>query len=301
MAREAIRTEGLTKRFGAVTALDGLDLEVRRGEIFGFLGPNGAGKTTAIRLLLGLMRPTAGRAWILGTPVSDVAKVHRHIGYVPGEVSVWPQLTGMEVLTYLGRLHGQVDTAYRDELIERLRLDPSVRARAYSKGNRQKVALVAALMTRPDVLLLDEPTSGLDPLMEAEFQTLVREAVARGQTVFLSSHLLDEVEDLCERVAILRAGRLVEVAELASLRAMSTSVFEATYEGPPPELTNLPGVTSIEVNDGVLRVTVTGPPGPTLERLASAGPTRLRTHEPSLEEVFLTYYREDAAGEEAAR
>ncbi|MCP9948956.1 ABC transporter ATP-binding protein [Actinomadura madurae] len=177
----AIRTEGLTKRFGQVVALDGLDLKVGRGEIFGFLGPNGAGKSTTIRLLLALIRPTAGRAWIMDVPVGDVERAHHHVGYVAGDVALWPQLTGLETLTYLGNLSGHVDVPFRDELIERFRFDPGKRARSYSKGNRQKLALIAALMTRPDVLLLDEPTSGLDPLMEAEFQALARRPPAGGR------------------------------------------------------------------------------------------------------------------------
>ncbi|MEO3785819.1 ABC transporter ATP-binding protein [Actinocorallia sp. B10E7] len=291
MTDAAIRTEQLTKHFGRVVALEGLDLEVPRGEVFGFLGPNGAGKSTTIRLLLNLIRPTSGQAWIMGVPVGDVRAAHRHLGYVPGDVSLWPQLTGMEILTYLGRLSGRVDTAYRDELIERLRLDPSLRARSYSKGNRQKVALVAAFMTRPDLLLLDEPTAGLDPLMEAEFQALTREAAARGQTVFLSSHILDEVEDVCERVAILRDGRLIEVATLADLRSMNATVYDAAFDGPAPDLSGVPGVTSVEsIPDDGIRVTVTGSPVPLLERLTRAGLTRLRSHEPSLEEIFMTYY-----------
>lgn len=301
----AVRTEGLTKHFGPVIALEGLDLRVEQGEIFGFLGPNGAGKTTTIRLLLHLVRPTAGAAWITGVPVEDVERAHRHVSYVSGDVSLWPQLTGMEILTHLGNLSGGVDTAFRDELVERLRVDPSVRARSYSKGNRQKIALTAAFMTRPDVLLLDEPTSGLDPLMEAEFQALAREAAARGQTVFLSSHLLDQVEDLCHRVAILRAGRLVEVAALEDLRKLNTTVFEAVLDGPAPRLDGVPGVTAVERTDRGLRVSVTGPPSAVLARLASAGLVRLRSREPSLEEIFLTYYtphesREAAAGQRGA-
>ncbi|HET9169134.1 MAG TPA: ABC transporter ATP-binding protein [Actinospica sp.] len=290
MAVPAVRTRRLTKHFGRVIALDALDVEVERGEIFGFLGPNGAGKTTTIRLLLNLLRPTSGEAWIMGVPVRDVERAHRHVGYVPGEVALWPQLTGLEILTHLGRLHGQVDLKYRDELIERLRVDPNVRARSYSKGNRQKIALVAALMTRPDVLLLDEPTAGLDPLMEAEFQALVREAADRGQTVFLSSHFLDEVEDVCHRVAILREGRLVEIAALSDLRRLSSTVFEAVLDGPVPDLTGVPGVTDVEREDGSVRVTVNGPPAPALNRLTDAGLVRLRSHEPTLEEIFLTYY-----------
>ncbi|MCQ0010281.1 ABC transporter ATP-binding protein [Actinomadura madurae] len=286
----AIRTEGLTKRFGQVVALDGLDLKVGRGEIFGFLGPNGAGKSTTIRLLLALIRPTAGRAWIMDVPVGDVERAHHHVGYVAGDVALWPQLTGLETLTYLGNLSGHVDVPFRDELIERFRFDPGKRARSYSKGNRQKLALIAALMTRPDVLLLDEPTSGLDPLMEAEFQALAREAAGRGQTVFLSSHILDEVQDVCHRVAILREGRLVEVAALEELRGLAGTVLEAIIDGPVPDLAGVPGVTGVEPVEGGVRVSVTGSPSPVLSRLSDCPLVRLRSHEPTLEEIFLSYY-----------
>jgi ABC-2 type transport system ATP-binding protein len=286
----AIRTEGLTKRFGDVLALDRLDLVVERGEIFGFLGPNGAGKTTTIRLLLRLIRPTAGRAWIMGVPAEDVARAHQHVGYVSGDVALWPQLTGVEVLHLLGSLTGGVDGAYRDELLDRLDLDPSRRIRTLSKGNRQKVALVAALMHRPDVLLLDEPTAGLDPLMEAEFQQIVREAAARGQTVFLSSHLLDEVEDTCSRVAILRSGRLAEVATLDALRHKDATVFEVTFDGPPPSLSTVPGVVSEQRGDGSVRVSLRGSPQALLAELGRHRVTSLRSRDPDLEEVFLGFY-----------
>ena len=289
---DAIRMDGLTKRFGALTALDDLTLTVRQGEIFGFLGPNGAGKSTTIRLLLHLLRPDSGRAWIMGVPSDDVGEAHRHVAYVPGDVALWPQLTGRETLALLGNLAGRVDEAFRDELLGRLHLDPDVRVRAYSKGNRQKVAIVAAFMTRPDVLILDEPTAGLDPLMEEEFQDLAREAAARGQTVFLSSHILAEVEDLCSRVAILRSGRLVELAELADLQRLGTTVYEALLDGPVPDLVRVPGVSRVETIPGGVRVAATGPPGPLLARFAEAGVTRLRSHEPSLEEIFLGYYRD---------
>jgi ABC-2 type transport system ATP-binding protein len=281
-----------------VLAVDQLDLSVRPGEIFGFLGPNGAGKTTTIRMLLHLLRPTSGRAWLMGVPAEDVEAAHRHVAYVPGEVALWPQLTGRDVLTVLGNLYGRVDTAFREELIARFKLDPDVRTRSYSKGNRQKVALIAAFMTRPDVLLLDEPTAGLDPLMEAQFQAVARDAAARGQTLFLSSHLLDEVEDLCHRVAILRTGRLVEVSALEDLRSLDASVVEVSTDGPLPALDGVPGVTSVEPFGGGLRISVSGPPGPLLARLAGARVTRLRSHQPSLEEIFLTYY-EDGAGSAA--
>jgi ABC-2 type transport system ATP-binding protein len=286
----AICTEGLTKRFGDVLALDGLDLTVERGEVLGFLGPNGAGKTSTIRLLLHLIHPSAGRAWVMGVPVDDVARAHRHLGYVAGDVAFWPQLTGLEVLHLLGRLSGEVDEAYRDELLLRLELDPSRRIRTLSKGNRQKVALVAALMHRPDVLLLDEPTAGLDPLMEAEFQQIIREAAARGQTVFLSSHILDEVEDICTRVAILRSGRLVEVATLDKLRQNDVAVFEIVLDGPVPSFTRVPGVVAEQQIGGALRVSVRGSPQPLLAELGRRPVVSLHTREPDLEEVFLGFY-----------
>jgi ABC-2 type transport system ATP-binding protein len=290
MAVSAIRTEGLTKRFGDLLALDGLDLTVEPGEIFGFLGPNGAGKTTTIRLLLHLVRPTAGRAEIMGVPVDDVVRAHRHVGYVSGDVALWPQLTGVEVLHLLGNLSGGVDDRYRDELVQRLDLDPSRRVRTLSKGNRQKVALVAALMHRPDVLLLDEPTAGLDPLKEAEFQQIVREAAERGQTVFLSSHILDEVEDICTRVAILRTGRLVEVATLDELRGRGVTMFDVVLDGPVPSFAAVPGVVAEQPIDGGVRLSVSGSPQALLAELARRPVVSLRSREPDLEEVFLGYY-----------
>jgi ABC-2 type transport system ATP-binding protein len=292
MSASAIRTTGLTKHFGRVVALDDLTISVEQGEIFGFLGPNGAGKSTTIRLLLGLLRATSGTAEVMGIPVTDVVRSHQHLAHVPGDVALWPQLTGLETLTLLGNLSGRVDVAFRDELAERLDLDLGLRARSYSKGNRQKVALVAAFKTRPDVLLLDEPTAGLDPLMEAEFQAIAREASERGQTLFLSSHILDEVEDLCHRVAILRKGRLVEVSALQDLRKLSTTELEASFTGDVPDLSRLPGVTRTTSEDHTVRLTVVGSPAPVLAELAAAGVTRLRSHEPSLEEIFLTYYEE---------
>jgi len=286
----AIHTEGLTKRFGDVMALDRLDLSVERGEVFGFLGPNGAGKTTTIRLLLHLIRPTAGRAWIMGVPVEDVIHAHRHVGYVSGDVALWPQLTGIEVLHLLGNLSGRVNEPYRDELLERLDLDPSRRIRTLSKGNRQKVALVAALMHQPDVLLLDEPTAGLDPLKEAEFQQIVREAAGRGQTVFLSSHILDEVEDVCSRVAILSGGRLVEVSTLDNLRQKDVTVFDVTFDGPVPSFASITGVVAEQPVDGGVRLSVVGTPKALLSELGRQRVVSLRSREPDLEKVFLSYY-----------
>jgi ABC-2 type transport system ATP-binding protein len=290
MPDAAIRTQDLTKHYGDVVALDGLTMEVQQAEIFGFLGPNGAGKSTTIRLLLSLIHPTAGEAWIMGIPARDLKRAHRHVAYVPGDVSLWPQLTGQETLELLGNISGHVDTDFRDELIERLHLDPSKRVRSYSKGNRQKVALVAAFMTRPDVLLLDEPTAGLDPLMEEEFQRMAREAAERGQTIFLSSHILDEVEDLCHRVAILREGSLVEVATLDKLKELDTTVFDIEIEGPHPSLASVANVIRVDSNGAGLRVHVKGSPTPLLKTLASLDVSQLRTHTPSLEEIFLSYY-----------
>jgi len=287
---DAIRTEGLSKRFGDVLALDQLNLTVERGEVFGFLGPNGAGKSTTIRLLLHLIRPSAGRAWLMGVPVQDVARAHRHIGYVSGDVALWPQLTGIETLRLLGNLSGGVNEAYRDELLERLELDPSRRIRTLSKGNRQKVALVAALMNQPDVLLFDEPTAGLDPLKEAEFQQIVREAAGRGQTVFLSSHILDEVEDICTRVAILRSGRLVAVSTLDELRHKGVTVFDVMLDGPVPSFAGVAGVVAEQLVEGGVRLSVSGSPKALLAELGRQRVASLRSREPDLEEVFLSYY-----------
>ena len=295
-----VRTERLTKHYGSAPALVDLDLEVHRGEVFGYLGPNGSGKTTTIRLLLGLIRPTAGRAEVLGgDPERDAVRIHRQLAYVPGDAALWPNLTGAETLHLLGRVHGSTDVAYRDELVERFEVDPGKRVRAYSKGNRQKLSLVAALMTRADLLVLDEPTAGLDPLMEQVFRECVREAQDRGQTVFLSSHVLAEVEALCGRVAILRAGRLVEVGSLDSMRLHTALSVEASFDGRPlPDLTGVPGVSAVSVEDGTVRCQVDGPVAPLLARLADAGATRLVSREPTLEELFLTHYGR-RAGEES--
>lgn len=287
----AIRTVGLTKRYGSLAALDSLDLEVPEGDVLGYLGPNGSGKTTTIRLLLGLIRATAGRAEIFGADCqgSPVA-VHRRLAYVPGEVSLWPSLTGTETLHLLGRVQGRVDAAYRDELIERFELDPSRKVRSLSKGNRQKLVLIAALMSRADLLLLDEPTSGLDPLKEREFQACLAEARDRGQTVFLSSHLLSEVEATCERVAILRAGRLVEIGRLDELRHLAAVQVEAELDGPVPSLDGVPGLSDVTVDGATVRCQVAGGIGPLLSELTPVGVRRLVSREPSLEELFLSRY-----------
>ncbi len=300
MAVPAIRIDGLTKRYGTSTALCDLDLEVEPGEVVGYLGPNGAGKTTTIRLLLGLGRPTAGRAEIFGLDCQRQAvAAHRRLAYVPAEASLWPSLTGDETLHLLGRVQGQVDLGYRAELIGRFALDPTKKVRAYSKGNRQKLLLIAALMSRPELLVLDEPTGGLDPLMEQAFRHSVGEARDRGQTVFLSSHILSEVEALCDRVAILRDGRLAEIGTLAQLRHLSALTVEATFDGVPPDLTGVPGVTRAIVDGCHVHLQLQGPIAPLIEALAGTGLRGLLSREPSLEELFLAHY--GAADDELTR
>ncbi len=287
----AISTFGLTRRFGRLTAVDDLDLEVLEGEVLGYLGPNGAGKTTTIRLLLGLIAPTSGNATIFGLDVwRQAPQVHRRLAYVPGDVSLWPSLTGWETLALLGRVQGRVDPAYRDDLIARFDFDPSKKVRAYSKGNRQKLSLIAALMTRADLLILDEPTSGLDPLMERTFRECIHEAKSRGQTVFLSSHILSEVEALCDRVAILRNGELLEIGTLAEMRHLSALSVEATFDGAPPDLSSVPGVTALEIDGPRLRCQVTGSVGPLLRALCTAEVREIISSKPSLEELFLAHY-----------
>ena len=290
MSVAAVRTDNLSKRYGRLLALDDLTLSVAPGEVFGFLGPNGAGKSTTIRLLLGLARPTAGRAWIFDTPAADVAAAHRRLAYVPADVSLWPRMTGAEILDLLGRIGPGVDAAYRGELVERFELDVSKPARTYSTGNRQKVALIAAFATRAPLLVLDEPTSGLDPLMEREFRGAVGQARDNGQTVFLSSHQLAEVEAVCDRVAILRAGRLVEVASVTALRRLHRTEVSVTFTGAPPDLGATPGVDGLERDGTALRFTLNGSPASALRALATADIATLAVREPSLEEIFLDYY-----------
>ena len=287
----AIRTEGLSKSFGNMRALRALDLEIPEGEVLGYLGPNGAGKTTTIRCLLGLIRATSGRAEIFVVDaLAHPVEAHRRLAYVPGEANLWPSLTGAETLHLLGRVHGRVDVVYRETLIERFQLDPSKRVRAYSKGNRQKLIMIAGLMTRADLLLLDEPTSGLDPIMEQVFRSCITEARDRGQTVFLSSHILGEVEALCDRVAILRAGELVEIGTLAEMRHLSALTIDAEFDTTPPDLSNIPGVTAVVVDGNRVRCQITGSVEPLLSVLAATGVHQLLSREPSLEELFLAYY-----------
>lgn len=286
-----LRTEGLTKRYGAIAALDDLSLTINKGEVLGYLGPNGAGKTTTIRLLLGLIKPTAGKAEIFGLDAADKKiEIHRRTAYVPGEATLWPSLTGAETLHLLAAVHGETDEAYRAELIKRFEFDPSKKVRAYSKGNKQKINLIAALATRADLLILDEPTAGLDPLMEQVFRECVQEAKANGQTLFLSSHILDEVEALCDRVGILRAGKLVEVGSLAEMRHLSALTVEATFIGAPPAVGHLSGVSAVKVVGHQLSCQVRGPIDELLLVLARAHPKTLLSREPSLEELFLSLY-----------
>jgi ABC-2 type transport system ATP-binding protein len=294
----AIQTWELTKRYGETLALDGLELSVQPGEVYGYLGPNGAGKTTTIRLLLGLHRATSGRAELFGIDAwADAVQAHRRLAYVAGEPFLWPSLTAGETLEFLARLRGSDhggDDAYRRQLVERFELDTAKKVRALSKGNRQKVQLIAALATRADLLLLDEPTSGLDPLMEMAFRQSITEAKDRGQTVLLSSHVLSEVEALCDRVGILRAGQLIEQGTLAELRHLSGQTVEATFAGPAPELSKLPGVHVIRTASNALRFEVEGEVAPLLAALAPYEVLTLHSREPSLEEIFLRHYGDPA-------
>jgi ABC-2 type transport system ATP-binding protein len=290
-----IEARGLTKRFGPVLAVDSIDLEVPPGEVFGFLGPNGAGKTTTIRLLLGLLRPSAGAARLFGHDAwSDPISSHRRLAYVPGEAMLWPTLTGRETLELLAHLHGGCDETYREELIERFDLDPDRKVRALSTGNVQKVQLIAALMSRAELLIFDEPTRGLDPLRSAVFRDCLGEAKERGQTVFLSSHILSEVEAVADRVGLIREGALVEVASFAELRHLSALRIEASFDGPPPDLEGVAGVEDVTADERTVSLSVHGPVAPVLERLAAARPIRLVSREPSLEELFMARYGDES-------
>lgn len=286
-----IATHALTKRYGDKDAVHELDLAIDPGEVFGFLGPNGAGKTTTIRLLLGLVQPTSGHAEIFGLDTKKHSvEIHKRLAYVPGESNLWGSLTGKQTLDLLGALHGQVDTAYRQELVERFQLDPVKKVRAYSKGNRQKLLLIAGLASRSDVLLLDEPTSGLDPLMQEVFRSAVLEAKERGQTIFLSSHTLSEVEVLCDRVALLRSGELIETGTLDQMRHLSALTYQITFGVEPLDLSGVENVKRILVEGRRVTCEVTGKPTALLTLLASVDVVKVVSHEPSLEEIFLSHY-----------
>ncbi|UJW34530.1 ABC transporter ATP-binding protein [Saccharothrix sp. AJ9571] len=292
----AISISGLVKTFGRTKALDGLDLSVASGEVHGFLGPNGAGKSTTVRVLLGLLRADAGSVRLLGgDPWRDAATLHRRLAYVPGDVNLWPNLSGGEVIDLLGRLRGGLDQRRRAELIERFDLDPKKKGRTYSKGNRQKVAIVAALSSKVDLLLLDEPTSGLDPLMEATFQYAIQEEREQGRTVLLSSHILAEVEALCDRVSIIRNGQNVETGTLAELRHLTRTSITAELAGHPNGLSNLPNVHDLHVEGNRVRFDVeTHSLDEALRQLTDVGVRSLISQPPTLEELFLRHYTAEA-------
>lgn len=288
-----ILTEGLTKRYGRTTALDGLDLEVRSGAVYGYLGPNGAGKTTTIRILMGLLTPTAGRAFVLGRDATaERDEVHRHVGYLPGDFVAYGDLTGAEYLRFLANLRSDVEWRDVDLLAKRFDLDLSRRVGTLSHGNRQKVGIVQAFMHQPDLVVLDEPTTGLDPLMQREFRALVREVRDAGRTVFLSSHVLDEVEAVADTVAILRGGRLVALEDLDALRAKARRRLDITFAGEPPveALRAVPGVDDVQVLDRTAHVVVVGTMQELMRVAAAHGIERITSHEADLEEIFLTYY-----------
>lgn len=293
---KAISVAGLHKSFGRTHALDGLDLAVETGEVHGFLGPNGSGKSTTIRVLLGLLRADSGTAELLGgDPWADAVELHRRVAYVPGDVTLWRNLSGGEVIDLYGRLRGGLDRTRRAELIERYELDPTKKCRTYSKGNRQKVALVAAFASDVELLVLDEPTSGLDPLMEEVFRRCVAEARAAGRTILLSSHILSEVEALCDRVSIIRNGRTVETGSLAELRHLTRTSISAELAGPPNGIARLPGVYDVEVQGLKVRFQVdTDTLDAVLRSLAASGVRSLTSTPPTLEELFLRHYTDGA-------
>ena len=293
-----IETQRLTKSYGPHRGIIELDLEVGQGEIFGFLGPNGAGKTTTMRVLLDLIRPTSGRASVFGieTTVNPVA-IHRRVGYLPGEFDLYDRLTGADTITYFGNLRGGVDRAYVTTLVERLDLDPSRRFREYSKGNKQKVGLIVALQHQPDLLILDEPTAGLDPLVQQTFFAMVREARADGRTIFLSSHIIDEVDRTCDRVAIIREGRLVQVDRIEAIRELAFHHVELTFRAPVATAVfdGIDGVHDVAAVDTIVTMRVSGPLGAVMSIAAGHGLVDVISREPNLEDVFLAQYGPDGS------
>lgn len=292
----AIHVSNLIKNFGRIRALDGLDLSVSTGEVHGFLGPNGSGKTTTIRILLGLLRQDGGTATLLGKdPWNDATDLHRRLAYVPGDVSLWPNLSGGEVIDLLGRLRGGLDGKKRARLLDRFDLDPTKKGRSYSKGNRQKVALVAALASNVELLILDEPTGGLDPLMESEFRAVINEERSTERTVLLSSHILSEVEALCDRVSIIRDGRTIESGSLAELRHLSRTSVTAEVAAEASSLRGLPGIHGLRLEDHRVTFEVDSQHlGTALSQLSRLGVSNLVSHPPTLEELFLRHYRQDS-------
>ncbi|MEQ4304247.1 ABC transporter ATP-binding protein [Plantactinospora sp. B6F1] len=290
-----ISAQGLVKTFGSTRALDGLDLQVTQGEVHGFLGPNGAGKSTTMRVLLGLLRADGGTVRMLGgDPWRDAVELHRRLAYVPGDVELWPNMTGGEAIDLFARLRGTLDRKRRAELCERFDLDPTKKARTYSKGNRQKVALISALISDVDLLLLDEPTAGLDPLMEVVFQQAIAEAKAAGRTVLLSSHILAQVEVLADRISIIRAGRIVETGSLSELRHMTRTTVVAETDRPADELGRVDGVHHLVVEDGQVRFLVDGDRVDQVVRaLAPLGVRSLVAHPPTLEQLLMRHYGDD--------
>jgi len=287
----------LVKTFGPARALDGLDLEVLTGEVHGFLGPNGAGKTVTMRIVLGLLRPDSGQARLFGgDPWADAVALHRRLAYVPGDTNLWPDLTGGEVIDLIGQLRGHIDHVRRDELIDRFDLDPRKKARSYSKGNRQKVALVAALASDAELLVLDEPTAGLDPLMAAVFQDCVLDAKAEGRSVLLSSHIFAEIERLCDRVTIIRRGRAVQSGTLDDLRHLTRTTITARVREPVTDLTSMAGVHDPRVDDGIVTLHVDSDQlDAVMARLGQLGVLSLTAHPPTLEELFLRHYGDELA------
>ncbi|WP_019201396.1 ABC transporter ATP-binding protein [Tsukamurella sp. 1534] len=295
MTNDVIRAEGLTKAFGSAHALNGLDLHVPPGEVHAFLGPNGAGKSTTIRILLGLLKKTSGTVELLGgDPWRQASELHRRLAYVPGDVTLWPNLSGGEIIDLMGRLRGGLDEGRKNELLERFSLDPAKKARTYSKGNRQKVALVAAFAARAELLILDEPTSGLDPLMEEVFTRCLEDAKAEGTSILLSSHILSEVDRVADAVTIIKDGATVETGSLDSLRHLSRTRVEATVTR-PVDLSATPGVHDLQVDGDRLGFSVEASDlGTVLGTVAAGGPTSLTSRPPTLEELFLRHY--DTAG-----
>ena len=288
-----IETEKLTKSYGSHRGITELDLDVQEGEIFGFLGPNGAGKTTTMRVLLDLIRPTSGRAEVFGLDTTaDAVAIHRRIGYLPGEFDLYDRLTGAQTIEYFANLRGGVDAGYVAELIERLDLDPSRRFKEYSRGNKQKVGLVVALQHRPDLLILDEPTAGLDPLVQQTFFAIVREARSEGRTVFLSSHIIDEVDRTCDRVAIIREGRLVQVDSIEAIRRLAFHHVEVVFATPvaPAIFESIDGVSAVEADGNAIKMRVNGPIGSVIAAAAPHGLLDVVSREPNLEDVFLAQY-----------